>query len=1059
MPSLIQIDIPEIAHTHDYAQEAFTVDTAALERDLRSVIEGEVRFSEGDRAMYSTDASNYRQVPIGVVLPRSVDDAIAAVALCRAHGAPVISRGGGTAIPGQSCNVAVMIDFSKYMHDVLSIDPEARLARVQPGTVLDTLRNGAEHHHLTFGPDPATHSRCTLGGMIGNNSCGIHSVLAGRTSDNVERLEILTYDGLRMWVGRTSDEEYDRIIAAGGRRAEIYAALRELRDRYADLIRARYPRIPRRVSGYNLIDLLPENGFNVARALVGSEGTCVTVLEAEVRLIPSPPVRSLLVIGFRDVAEAADHVPQVLPYEPIGLEGLDDEFIEDMKLKGLHPSNLDIMPEGRGWLMIEFGGDTKEEADAAAKKLLADARDWKNVVSTKLFDDPGQERLIWGLREEGLGATAHVPGRKENHEGWEDAAVPPEHVGHYLRDFRDLMQRYDYHGSLYGHFGDGCVHTRLDFDLETADGIAKYRAFVEDAADLVVRYGGSLSGEHGDGQARGELLEKMYGPELIEAFREFKAIWDPEWRMNPGKLVEPYRLDQNLRLGTDYNPPAVKTHFHYPGDGFSFAAAQNRCVGAGVCRRHEGGTMCPSYMVTLEEKHSTRGRARLLFEMLEGNPLSGGWRNEEVREALDLCLACKGCKGECPVHIDMATYKSEFLSHYYEGRLRPRTAYTMGRIHLWSRLASHFPRIANFLTGAPVLGGIARAVAGVHPNRTIPRFAEESFVDWFSRRRPSLATKRVILWPDTFNNYMLPQTAHAAVRVLERAGFSVSVPRGNFCCGRPLYDWGLIEEARGLLEHVLTALAPEIERGTPVVVLEPSCASVFRDELLNLFPWSEEAKRLSRQTYLLPEFLVKYAPDFRTESLDRAAIVHGHCHHKSIMSMSDEETILRNMNVDFRTLDSGCCGMAGAFGFEKEHYDVSIAVGERVLLPAVRGADDETLIIADGFSCREQIEQTTGRRALHLAEVLAMAIDEEESEAASGPTREHSAPEQSRGKALMVAGAVVATGCVLLWLGVRALSTRLYTPAESLSIAGDMGGEGLMEDLWMNQGAQSHEIR
>ncbi len=809
MEDLLALRLPVLPAAEDHHFTPEDIDIPRLEAELRADVRGEVRFSPGDRAIYSTDASNYRQVPIGVVLPRDKEDVARAVAICRRHGAPILPRGGGTSIPGQSCNVAVLIDFSKYMHDVLSIDPDRRRAHVQPGTVLDTLRARAEEHRLTFGPDPATHSRCTLGGMIGNNSCGIHSVMAGRTSDNVERLEVLTHDGLRMWVGPTDDAEYDRILAAGGRRAEIYRALRDLRDRYADLIRERYPRIPRRVSGYNLIDLLPENGFNVARALVGSEGTCVTVLEAELRLVESPPARSLLVLGFPDIFAAADHVPLARGFGAIGLEGLDSEFIEDMKLKGLHPRNLDLMPAGHGWILAEFGGASKEESDERARVLMRAAETWATPPTMKLFDDPAQERLIWGLREEGLGATAHVPGKKENHEGWEDAAVDPERVGPYLREFGRLMERYDYHGSLYGHFGDGCVHTRLDFELRTDEGVRAYRSFVEEAAALVVAHGGSLSGEHGDGQARGELLVEMYGPELIEAFREFKAIWDPAWKMNPGKLVEPYRLDSNLRLGPSYRPPDPTTHFSFSGDGFSFARAAERCVGAGVCRRHDGGTMCPSYQVTLEEKHSTRGRARLLFEMLEGDPIRDGWRSEEVREALDLCLACKGCKSECPVQVDMATYKAEFLSHYYEGRLRPRGAYAMGLIHLWARLASRAPRLANFLTQAPGLRTIARLIAGIHPHRRLPRFADEPFTRWLDRRghrsnAPRLAgpagiapgddvsgrdageaddrPRRVILWADTFNNYFLPETPRAALAVLEGAGFSVTVPTGGLCC-------------------------------------------------------------------------------------------------------------------------------------------------------------------------------------------------------------------------------------------------------------------------------------
>jgi FAD/FMN-containing dehydrogenase/Fe-S oxidoreductase len=964
-----------------------TVDVASLEAELRRVVQGEVRFADGDRGMYASDASNYRMIPLGVILPRDANDVLAAVAACRRHGTPIFARGGGTSIPGQTVNDGVLFDFSKYMNRLVALDVQAKRARVEPGLVLDELRKAANRYNLTFGPDPATHSRCTLGGMIGNNSCGTHSVMAGETADNIEALEILTYDGTRMTVGATSDDELAQIIRAGGRRGEIYAQLKAFREKYADLIRKEFPKIPRRVSGYNLPALLPENGFHVARALVGSECTCVLVLQATTRLVYWPPVRSLLVIGYADIFHAADHVTEPLPFGPIALEALDDTFIEDMKKKGMHPKNLNMMPDGRAWLLVEFGGESKEESDAAARKLMDKLKHDGNAPPMKLFDNPAHEKLIWHLREEGLGATAKIPGEPDNHEGWEDSSAPPERLGGYLRDLKKLLDKYNYIGPLYGHFGQGCVHTRLTFDLETADGIEQWRQFLLEASDLVTSYGGSLSGEHGDGQARGELLPRMFSAAMIEAFREFKQIWDPDWQMNPGKLIDPYRVDENLRLGTGWRPPQVETHFQYPDDHHSFAIATERCVGAGVCRQHEGGTMCPSYMVTREEKHSTRGRARLLGEMIRGETITDGWRSEEVRAALDLCLACKGCKGECPVQVDMATYKAEFLSHYYDGRLRPRSAYTMGHIHLWARLAALVPHVANFLTHAPLFQAIAKLVADVHPQRTIPKFAPYTFKQWFKERsrrnghaqngraqNSDAQRPRVILWPDTFNNHFHPQTAQAAVAVLEAAGFRVQVPQRNVCCGRPLYDWGLLAEAKSRLREILSLLQEPIAEGMPVVVLEPSCATVFREELTNLFPNDEDAKRLSQQTFLLSDFLVQKAPDFQPPKLHVKAFVHGHCHHKSIMKMAAEESVLKQMGVAYELPETGCCGMAGAFGFERAHYDISLQVGERVLLPAVRATAQDALIIADGFSCREQIAQETDRQSLHLAEVIELAL-------------------------------------------------------------------------------------
>jgi Fe-S oxidoreductase len=582
------------------------------------------------------------------------------------------------------------------------------------------------------------------------------------------------------------------------------------------------------------------------------------------------------------------------------------------------------------------------------------------------------------VRESGLGATAFVPGEPETWPGWEDSAVPVDKVGHYLRDLRALFSKYGYHPSLYGHFGQGCIHCRVAFGMKTADGIAKYRAFTQEAAELVVRYGGSLSGEHGDGQARADLLPIMFGDELIEAFREFKAIWDPQWKMNPGKVVDPYSRTENLRLGTHYAPATPKTYFKFPNDNGSFAHAALRCVGVGVCRRHEGGTMCPSYIVLREDKHTTRGRAHLLFEMLQGQVITDGWKSDEVKESLDMCLACKGCKGDCPVNVDMATYKAEFLSHYYEGKVRPRSQYAFGLIYWWARLASHMPRLVNFVTQTPGLSSIAKAMAGMAQERQIPRFASRTFTSWFRERAPkNVGAQRVLLWPDTFNNFFYPATLAAALEVLEDAGFQVIVPEQSLCCGRPLYDFGMLPQARRQLQQILRVLEPEIAAGTPLVGLEPSCVTVFRDEMVGLFPADQVAHRLFTQTFLFGDFLATHAPDYTIPELHRKALVHGHCHHKAVIKMDGEEQVLKAMGLDYQLLDDGCCGMAGSFGFEADKYDVSIAAGERVMLPAVRGADEDTLIITDGFSCREQIRECTDRTAVHVAEVLQLALHQQ----------------------------------------------------------------------------------
>ena len=946
------------------------VDAKALEADLRRAIGGEVRFDDGSRAMYATDASNYRQVPIGVVIPRTREDVIRTVGVCHAHRAPIVARGGGTSLCGQTCNVAVVIDFSKYLNRILELDPQERFARVEPGCVLDDLRDAAEKHQLTFGPDPSTHNHNTLGGMIGNNSCGVHSVMAGETVANVIELEVITYDGEVMTLGGCDDAEYERVLRAGGRRAEVYRALRELRDRYATEIRSKFPPIPRRVSGYNLPALLPENGFNVARSVVGTEGTCILVLSAKLRLVESPPGRSLLVLGYPSVYEAGDHVPEVMKFKPIGLEGIDDRLIDDMKAVHLHPGDVNFLPPGKGWLLVEFGGRDKDDADENAKKCMHALQGRDDAPSMKLFDDPKEEAIIWEVRKSGLGATAHVPEKPITWEGWEDSSVPPEKLGEYLRKLRALFDKYGYGCDLYGHFGQGCVHTRIDFDLETQPGVDKFLHFLDEAAHLVVSLGGSISGEHGDGQSKASLLPIMFGDTLMQAFRDFKRIWDPDGLMNPGKVIDAYHPDENLRLGPQYAPPAVESPFSYPSDRGDFARVTLRCVGVGECRK-KSGLMCPSYKVTMEEKYATRGRAHLLFEMLRGDPLSGGWKSEAVKDSLDLCLSCKGCKGECPLHVDMATYKAEFLSRYYQGRMRPLSAHMFGRIDRWARVASHAPGLVNFLASTPPFSTLAKALGGIHPDRRIPRFAHRTFQRQVAGRKPRNAGgPRVMLFADTFNNHYHPQTALAALELLERRGFEVVVSPPGLCCGRPLYEFGMLDHARVYLQRIMDAIESEIAAGTPLVVLEPACASVFRDELTNLLYKSEQARRLSKQTYLLDELLVE-RDDGRWPQVGRKAIVQGHCHHQSILKMDAHRELMKRAGIDFEVLDSGCCGMAGSFGFEKEKYDVSVACGERVLLPAVRSASDDTLVIADGFSCREQIAQCTGRTALHLAQVLA----------------------------------------------------------------------------------------
>ncbi|MFB6754864.1 FAD-binding and (Fe-S)-binding domain-containing protein [Streptomyces sp. NPDC056353] len=985
------LDLPEPV-TRDGAPPP--VDTDGLRAALRERVDGEIRFDAGSRAAYSTDASNFRQTPIGVVVPRTPEAGAEAVAVAREFGAPVLSRGGGTSLAGQCTNAGVVLDWSKYCTRVESVDPDARTCVVQPGIVLDDLNRQLAPYGLRYGPEPATHPNCTIGGMIGNNSCGATAQAHGKVVDNIARLEVLLYDGTRFWCGETDDEEYAGIERQGDLRATVYRRLRALRDTYGDEVRRRFPDIPRRVSGYNLDSLLPEYGFDVAGLLVGSESTLVTVLRAELELVPVVKERSLLVLGFDSIDKAADAVPEILPHEPIALEGVDARLVRDERIKHLNEKALAEMPEGNAYLMVQFGGDTVEEADARAHRMLEAVHRSEHDADCAFLDDPGHERDLWQVREAGLGATAHIPGRPDTFEGWEDSAVSPDRLGDYLRRLRALFEEFGYLSdtgpSLYGHFGQGCVHTRIPFDLYTADGVATYRRFMERAADLVVEFGGSLSGEHGDGQSRGELLSRMFGDRLVEAFGRLKAVFDPLDRMNPGKIVAPYGLDENLRLGSGWAPFEPRDlHFGFPHDGGSFSQAANRCVGVGKCRQHtsDGTVMCPSYQVTREEEHSTRGRARLLFEMLDGHgdaAIRDGWRSEAVKDALDLCLACKGCKKDCPADVDMATYKAEFLSHHYAGRpwRRPRSDWSMGWLPALARVVgrTRLGPVVNALTHAPLLSKAAVLVAGV-ADREVPLFAERTFEQWFADHEPEGDGHRgsVLLWPDTFTNHFHPHIGRAAVRVLEHAGWRVRLPDEALCCGLTWISTGQLGTAEKVLTRTVRALAGHVRSGGLVVALEPSCTAVFRADAGELFPGDQDVRRLAEQTVTLSELLTEHSPGYeppRVPERSARALAQVHCHQHAVLGWEADRELLRRAGVDAERLDSGCCGLAGNFGFERGHLDVSEACAERVLLPRLREEDESTVVLADGFSCRTQIHEfdSGGHEGVHLAELLASAL-------------------------------------------------------------------------------------
>lgn len=970
------------------------VDLQGLARELSANIEGEVRFDRASIGLYATDASNFREIPLGVVVPRSTADVIAAHRICRRYGAPMVSRGTGTSLSGETVNFAVVVDHSKYLTHIGETDVERRMVTVQPGAINEQVNLRTGKHKLIFGPDPSTHAYCTIGGNVGNNSCGVHSVQSQiygpgpRTSDNVHALKIVTYGGDSFTVGVNEEANLDAIIRAGGRKGEIYSQLRDLRNRYADLIRQKYPpvsKLPRRVSGYNLDELLPERGFNVARALVGTEGTCATALEITLLLTPALLERVTVVVQYDDLPEAATHIQEILEWKPIGLEAMDDRLFHDEQLQHMDTEALRELPRpGTGsWLLIQFGADDAEEVREHARKFQEWLKHKKHYEADRIRAFEGDDRahtseVIWKAREGGLGATAFPPDGKEHWPGWEDSAVPPEKVAPYLRDLRKLYDKYQYEGAIYGHLGQGCIHSRISFDLRSEPGIRKYKAFLNEASDLVVSYGGSLSGEHGDGQQRAEFLVKQYGPELVAAMREFKRIWDPEGKMNPGKIVDPYPVDAFLKLGANYSPPPIKTKFSYPEDEGSFAHATVRCVGVGKCREPHGvDVMCPSYIVTREEKYTTRGRARLLFEMLEGNVITDGWQSKEVFDALDLCLGCKGCTNDCPVHVDMPTYKAEFLHHHYKSlrRNRKRYAYAFGFIDQWSRLASWNPELVNFVTQTPGLSHAAKFIAGMDRHRSVPKFAPTTLQAWFRRRggTRNQTGPEVILWPDTFNNHFHTGVGVSCVEALEAAGFRVKMPQGHVCCGRPLYDYGFLDVAERYLRHTIQVLRDDIRAGTPIVGMEPSCLAVFRDELVKMLPHDQDAARLKKNCYHWAEFFAQH--DVPVPKVEGKAVVWGHCHHKATGGLKPEMKLLKEgMGLDADEAKGGCCGLAGSWGFESGKYDISMQCGEVGWLPAVRSAEPTTLIVANGFSCKTQLDEAKlGRHALHLGELMNMA--------------------------------------------------------------------------------------
>jgi FAD/FMN-containing dehydrogenase/Fe-S oxidoreductase len=956
------------------------VQQAELAAALRMAGLTEIDTGVRRRAEYSSDASNYRVVPAVVAFPRSVDEIIAALAACREVGVPVVARGAGTSIAGNAISTGVVLDTSRHLDRVLSVNREERTAVVEPGTVLDAISRAAAAHGLRFGPDPSTHSRATIGGAIGNNACGSRALRYGRSADNVVALDVVTGSGLRFTAARHGHDEVRGTAAmpsTAGAEAALLADLRALADGNLAVIRTEFGRFTRQVSGYSLEHLLPENGFDVAKFLSGTEGTLALTLGATVRLVDAPRATALAVLGYPDMPAAAEAVPGLLPHLPVALEGLDSRMVDVFRARR-GPGAVPGLPRGGGWLFVETDGATTEEAAAAARRLVADA----SCLDSAVITGP-QAAALWRIREDGAGLGGRTPAGAPAWPGWEDSAVPPSSLGPYLRELESLMAAHGVDGLLYGHFGDGCVHVRIDFPLRDRPQVL--RSFTEEAAKLAASYGGSASGEHGDGRARGELLPLMYSAAALGLMRGVKQLFDPGNQLNPGVIVDPAPLDADLRVPLAL-PLRRGLGFAYPHDAGDFTAAVHRCTGVGKCRADttaSGGVMCPSYLATRDEKDSTRGRARVLQELANGSLVSG-WDAPAVAEALDLCLSCKGCSADCPAGVDMATYKAEALYQRYRRRLRPASHYSLGWLPRWTGLTARSPwlaRLANASLRTAPVAALAKRLGGIDARRDLPRFAPQTFRQWFAARpagphantpaaTASGARTPVLLWVDTFTNAFTPQVGQAAVKVLEAAGYEVRVTGEQVCCGLTWISTGQLDGARRQLRRSLRALAPALDAGVPVVGLEPSCTAALRRDAAELLPGDERAAALGGAVKTLAELLTATDGWSPPDLSDVTGVAQPHCHQHAVLGWSADAALLRDAGASVSAV-GGCCGLAGNFGAERGHYDVSVAVAETALLPAVRNAGEGATVLADGFSCRTQLDQLAGVPGTHLAELLA----------------------------------------------------------------------------------------
>ena len=959
-----------------------------IARELQKRVSGEVRFDPFSRVLYSTDASIYQMEPVGVVIPRSVEDVLAVVEVGRDSGVPVLPRAGGTSLAGQTVNHAMVIDFSKYLNQVLEVNPEEHWARVQPGIVLDQLNRELAGHNLQYAPDPTTANRACVGGGIGNNSCGAHSVIYGKTLDHVQELQVVLADATQAHFRPLTNQELEAKLSGTGLESDIYRGLRRLARDNAAEIQARYPKIMRRVSGYNVDEFLTDDPFNLSRMVVGSEGTLCVMTEAKVNLVARPTMTGLSVLHFADIVRAAEATREVLKHDPSSVEVMDKILLDRARESLGHSQSLSFIEGDPGALLaVEFYGESEAELEAKMSALKDDMAHRRLSYACVNLIDRGSQATVWNVRKAGLGLLMSIHGDAKPLPFVEDTAVDPENLGEFVRRFDEIVRSHNTQAAYYGHASVGCLHIRPLVSLKDPQGIATMVSIGDEISDLVREFGGSMSGEHGDGIVRGVWTEKMFGSQIYQLFREVKRTFDPQGIMNPGKIIDCPPMTDNLRYGPDYQTKSIPTKLDFSLDN-DFAGAVEMCNGMGACRKLDG-TMCPSYMATREEEHSTRGRANLLRAALSGLLPEGAMTSKRLYEALDLCLECKGCKAECDSGVDMAKLKSEFLAQYHQANGLSFRNRAFAHINRINRLGSAFAPMSNWAARSPVGKLFSSVILGVDHRRSMPSFARKSFAKWFEQRhgRNSPASpvsdggqtggKPVVLFNDTFMDYNYPQVGKAAVELLEAAGFRVTLANAR-CCGRPMISKGLLDEAANNARYNVDLLHAYAGQGIPIVGCEPSCLLTFRDEYPELLK-DEKSRTVAAHTYMIDEFLVMLQDngelDLEFSDVARKVLFHGHCHQKSLVGTASS---LRALGLppgyQVELVNSGCCGMAGSFGFEKKHYDISMTIGEQALFPAVRAKDPDWEIAVMGVSCRQQIEHGTGRPARHLVEVLRDAL-------------------------------------------------------------------------------------